>query len=267
MKNTILKRATYAVLVLSIPAFGWSLKKDSAEITKTTQQDTAVARTLTSAEVFDRHIHTLYTETGLDAQGLDYAVFQKALTGYYNLKANGKANQDSEILSIVDFNMPSSQKRLWIVDLEAKKVLFHTLVAHGKGTGDNYANAFSNIEHSNQSSLGFYVTGNTYMGKHGLSLKLNGIDKGYNTNAYQRGIVVHGAEYVSEAFVNQHGRLGRSQGCPALPVELTSAVVQTIKNGTTLFISAPNTAQYASAYLDINTAAMQYTGNQMLASL
>lgn len=189
---------------------------------------------------------------------LDYAVFKKAYTGYYNLKRAGLISNDRQIISIVDFNRPSTAKRLWIVDLAAEKLLFNTFVAHGRGSGDNFATNFSNLSESNQSSLGFYITDNTYAGKHGMSLRINGMDRKYNSNALNRAVVIHGASYVSQEFVNQHGRLGRSLGCPALPEALTPAIINTIKNKTTLYINGPASTNYASDYLNEESALHQF---------
>jgi hypothetical protein len=123
--------------------------------------------------------------------------------------------------------------------VERRRLLFHELVAHGKGTGDNLARSFSNRDGSNASSLGTFLTGPTYLGKHGLSLRLRGLEAGFNDRAEQRGIVVHGATYVSEAVARALGRLGRSQGCPAVPDAVSADIIRTIKDGTLLFSYFP----------------------------
>ena len=180
---------------------------------------------------------------------LPYYVFDKAYRGYINLVNAGKINRDKEILSICDFNLPSCENRLWIIDLAAKKVLFNTYVAHGQGSGEDCAEAFSNNFDSHQSSLGFYVTSETYNGDHGLSLRLNGMDAGYNDAASDRGIVVHGAQYVSTQFIaNNNNRLGRSWGCPAVPDQLKIPIINTIQGGTCLFIYYPDNEYLQSAY-------------------
>ncbi|MGR3855129.1 murein L,D-transpeptidase catalytic domain family protein [Chryseobacterium indologenes] len=171
---------------------------------------------------------------------LNYDVFSKALTGYENLKKAGLLTQDSHLLTICDFSMSSNTKRLWIIDLEDKKVLFNSLVAHGKNTGEEFATNFSNKESSLQSSLGFYITDATYQGDNGYSLKLLGMDKGFNDAAYRRAIVMHGADYVSDAFAAMHKRIGRSWGCPAVPRELTQSIINTIKGKNCLFIYYPD---------------------------
>lgn len=160
--------------------------------------------------------------------------FTKALAGFYELKEKGLIKKN--ILTLIDFTMSSTTKRLWVIDLENNTVLYNSLVAHGKNSGEEFATSFSNENSSNKSSLGFYTTGETYNGKHGLSLKLDGQDKGLNTNARMRSVVVHSADYVSESFIKIHKRLGRSQGCPALPKEITKEIISLIKNKSCLFI-------------------------------
>ena len=159
------------------------------------------------------------------------------------------------VLTLVDFSRPSQQKRLWVIDVAGGRVLFHTLVAHGKASGGDLPVAFSNQGGSEMSSLGFYRTAPaTYLGKHGLSLKLYGLDPGFNTNAENRAVVVHGADYVCEEFVRAHGRLGRSQGCPALPAGQAAAIVQAIKGGSVLYLHGPAQAGYHSRWLNIDGA-------------
>ncbi len=164
--------------------------------------------------------------------------FIQALEGFERLKEKGLVKKD--ILTLVDFSLSSNTKRLWVIDMASNTVLLHSLVAHGRNTGNEYATKFSNRPESNQSSLGFYATGEVYTGKHGLSLRLDGLEKGVNDNARNRAVVIHGADYVSEQFIRNHTRLGRSQGCPALPVELTSRVINIIKDKSCLYIYHPS---------------------------
>ena len=171
---------------------------------------------------------------------LNYEVFSKALTGFENLKKAGLLTQDSHLLTICDFSMSSNMKRLWVIDLDDKKVVFNSLVAHGKNTGEEFATNFSNTESSRQSSMGFYITDATYQGDNGYSLKLLGMDKGFNDAAYRRAIVMHGADYVSDQFAATHKRIGRSWGCPAIPRELTQSMINTIKGRNLLFIYYPD---------------------------
>ena len=164
--------------------------------------------------------------------------FAEALKGFYALKERGIIKKD--ILTVVDFSLSSNTKRLWIIDLSTNEILFQSLVAHGRNTGDEFANNFSNTAESFQSSLGFYATGEVYNGKHGMSLKLDGLEKGLNDRARERAVVIHGADYVSEAFIKAHKRLGRSQGCPAVPVAEASNVIDMIKGKSCLFIYHPS---------------------------
>lgn len=171
---------------------------------------------------------------------LEKNVFETAFKGFENLKKAGKVSPDSHLLTVCDFSKSSNTKRLWVIDTDKKEVLFNTLVAHGKNTGEEFAEHFSNTESSYQSSLGFYITDVTYSGDNGYSLKLLGMDKGFNDNALQRAIVMHGAAYVSDDFAREHKRIGRSWGCPAVPKELAEPVINTIKDQNVLFIYYPD---------------------------
>lgn len=197
----------------------------------------------------ESYITNLYKQIDFSkCDRLSYDVFNKAYHGYLNLRNAGKLNADKEIISVCDFNLSSAENRLWIIDLAQKKVLFNTYVAHGQGSGDEYAHAFSNKENSHQSSLGFYVTGDTYEGEHGTSLHLNGMDNGFNDAAYDRDIVVHGADYVCSKYVSDNQRLGRSWGCPAVSPKLSLPIINTIKDGTCLFIFYPETKYLKTSY-------------------
>lgn len=183
-----------------------------------------------------RYIKFVYEKIKFPKHGkLSYDAFKAGYYGYLNLIESGKITRDA-LLTICDFTMSSNNKRMWVIDVKSKKVVFHTLVAHGQGTGEEFATRFSNIHESHQSSLGFYVTAETYSGNNGYSLKLHGIDGIYNNNAYDRAIVIHGADYVSEEFAKANQRLGRSHGCPALSNEVAPKVIDKIKNGHCLFI-------------------------------
>lgn len=167
--------------------------------------------------------------------------FNLALNGFHLLKAKGLIQKN--IITLVDFSLSSNTKRLWVIDLDKKIILFQTLVAHGRNTGEEFAKQFSNQAESFQSSIGFFATGEIYEGKHGMSLKLDGLEKGLNDRARERAVVVHGADYVSESFIKQNKRLGRSQGCPALPVEMNAKIINVIKNKSCLFLYHPSAAQ------------------------
>ena len=164
--------------------------------------------------------------------------FLKASQGFYLWKSKGFFKKD--FMTIIDFSLSSSVKRMWIIDMNQNKIVMNSLVAHGKNSGKDYSNNFSNKNQYNKSSLCFFVTGEVYQGKHGLSLKLDGLERGVNDNARSRAVVVHGADYVSETFIKNHNRLGRSQGCPAVPVDLSNKIIDIIKEKSCLFIYYPS---------------------------
>ncbi len=182
---------------------------------------------------------SLYELLNLFELGLSKSAYEYAIQGYVTLLSNGKLN-NSSVLSIVDFSHPSSKKRLYVIDLKNGKLLFNTYVAHGRGSGREMASDFSNAPESNKSSLGFFVTGDTYFGKHGLSLRLIGEEKGINDNANSRAIVMHSASYVTEDAIKTQGFIGRSQGCPALPEALSKPIIDKVKNGSCLFLYSPD---------------------------
>jgi hypothetical protein len=162
-------------------------------------------------------------------------VLSLGIKGYLKLKDQGKL-PEGKPLTIIDFSIPSSEKRMWIIDMEDGRILHHGHVSHGRNSGDLMAKNFSNINSSYMSSLGFYLTAETYQGKHGYSLRLDGLEKGFNDNARERAIVIHGADYAKEDFIRQTGRLGRSLGCPALPNEIAGDIIDLIKERSLLFI-------------------------------
>lgn len=198
------------------------------------------------------HIRTVYAQLAFSSfRKLSFDAFSKAYYGYLNLIEEGKLKPGG-LLTIVDFSLSSKVKRLWVIDPVQKKVLFNTLVAHGQGTGEEFATQFSNEPESHQSSLGFYLTGETYQGGNGLSLKLYGVDGPFNSKAYDRAIVIHAAEYVCDEFALANNRLGRSYGCPALPVDIAPKIIEKIRDGNCLFIYHP-TQQYLSESYWINS--------------
>jgi L,D-transpeptidase catalytic domain len=197
----------------------------------------------------EQAISVIYNQIDFGNFGrISYDVFDKAYRGYLNLRSAGKLSLDKQVISICDFSLPSVSKRLWIIDLCTRKVIFNTWVAHGQGSGDDGHLTFSNEGSTHKSSLGFYVTGETYDGEHGTSLRLDGMDEGYNDNAYDRGIVVHGAGYVGENYISNRDRLGRSWGCPAVPAELSLPIIDEIKDRTCLFIYYPEHRYLKNAY-------------------
>lgn len=182
----------------------------------------------------------VYSVLHLADFGLSTDAFRFALRGFERLKKEGKLLNES-VLTIIDFSQSSNKKRMYVIDLYKKALLFNTYVAHGRNTGDEFAEKFSNIPGTFQSSLGFYLTENMAIGsKVGLSLILKGLEKGINDKAREREIIMHGADYATEDFIQKHGRLGRSYGCPSLPPDQIKPVAETIKNGSLLFIYNPD---------------------------
>jgi hypothetical protein len=176
------------------------------------------------------NIKVLYNECGLESM-ISLKIFEKAMAGFH------KYEHKKNIIAICDFSKPSTQERFFIIDIDHKKVLIHSLVAHGKNSGGLMATKFSNVNGSLQSSLGFFSIGEAItVPKHGLSLILNGLEQGINDNALSRGIIIHGAFYVNENFVKQYGVLGKSWGCPALPDAIIPQVVDLLKEGALLYI-------------------------------
>lgn len=180
----------------------------------------------------------LYQDLKLDEKGLSKEALNYAIKGYEKLVAKGVV-KNNQYITIVDFSQTSRKKRFYLIDVKNNKLVHHTFVSHGKNTGVDVAEKFSNKINSEQSSLGFYVTTETYTGKHGLSMRLAGQEKGFNDNAEARGIVVHGAAYVNANRVNSPF-MGRSQGCPALPEAEYAKVINIIKGGSVMFIYSPS---------------------------
>jgi len=182
---------------------------------------------------------SIYDSLQLEMAGLSKKAFDFALNGWEKLNKEGKlANHDT--IGIIDFSQPSTNKRLYVLDMKNHSLLFNSLVAHGKNSGKKEAVSFSNKPSSYKSSPGFYVTGDPYNGSNGFSLRLNGIESGINDKALARGIVIHGADYVSESFMAGRGYIGRSQGCPAVPLKDAKDIINTMKGGACLYIYAPD---------------------------
>ncbi len=187
-----------------------------------------------TGELFLRSLFAQFPENSVS-----WEAFKSAMTGRQVLMQETVFSKP-DIITIVDFSKPSTQERLFVIDINEVKILFSSLTSHGRNTGENMATNFSNMPESYQSSLGFYKTAETYIGSKGFSMRLDGLETNINSNARSRGIVVHAADYVSKSFAQQHGRLGRSQGCPALPQEMNKPVIQKISGGSIFFIYAPN---------------------------
>ncbi len=164
---------------------------------------------------------------------------QNAVKVYQQLKLAGQLN-NQQFLTIADFSKPSSEKRLFIINMEKMELVFKSLVAHGRNSGTLMAEKFSNKMESYQSSMGFFITGNVYNGKHGMSLQLEGIEAGINDKAKQRAIVIHGADYVNEQLIKKQGYIGRSLGCPAVPNNQVKDIIETIKGSSLFYIHTPD---------------------------
>ncbi len=179
------------------------------------------------------------TARGFEDTRLDAAVLRLALNAAMCARQSG-AIANERLLTVIDYSKPSTERRLWVLDLERTRVLFEELVAHGQGSGGNYATRFSNAEGSHQTSLGLFRTADTYVGANGYSLRLDGLEQGVNDRARERAIVVHGAPYVSPASMSALGRLGRSHGCPALRPAVARTLIDTIKDGSLVFAYYPD---------------------------
>ena len=200
----------------------------------------------------------LFREMQLEGE-VNYTAFRQAVTGYYRI-----AQRKKEILTLIDFSKPSTEKRLYVFDMKEKKMLFSSVVAHGKNSGGVYATSFSNEYGSYKSSLGFYLTASTYQGKNGYSLILDGLEKGINDRARERAIVVHGAAYADPSVIRAGGRLGRSFGCPAVPQKLSRPLIDTIKGGSVMYIYAAAPEYLAQSHiLNSKARACQLYGNTM----
>ena len=181
-------------------------------------------------------LHEKLNRTGTN---ISSEILSLALMGFNKLNAQQKLSRDS-ILTIIDYSKSSKEKRMFVIDLKSKQLLFKSVVAHGRNTGEEYAKSFSNKLNSHKSSLGFFITQNTYKGNNGYSLALEGVDRGFNDLAKKRAIVIHGAEYASERIIKSKGYLGRSFGCPSLPPQMNKKIIETIKEGNCVFAYYPD---------------------------
>lgn len=179
-------------------------------------------------------ISQLYNKIGLKGV-MPYELFRQGVSGY------NKIEKKKPIITLIDFSQASSDERIYVIDMQNETLLYKTHVSHGRNSGDKYATSFSNVEGSFKSSLGFFLTSQTYQGKNGYSLKLSGLEEDINDNAEKRCIVMHGAKYANPSTIKYSGRLGRSLGCPALPQSVSAEIIDVIKGGSVLFIYANNT--------------------------
>ena len=236
-KNMKISISSLFFLLCMISLFSFSNHETSAKKGSTSISN--FPDKITSRELNASLVHSLYVNLSLASRGLSEEIFSLAYNGFEKINKLGKLNTDS-ILTIIDFTKSSCKKRMFVLDLKSNEILFESVVAHGRNSGQEFAKSFSNKMNSHQSSLGFYITRNPYMGSNGYSLQLEGIEQGFNDKAMQRAIVIHGAEYANESFINSIGYLGRSFGCPALPNQINTKVINKIKQGTLLFAYFPD---------------------------
>jgi len=196
--------------------------------------------------VYSNQDMQLYNTLQLEERGLSMQAFEAGLKA---MQAVSGELSNCDLLTIADFTQSCNSKRLYIIDLKKSQVLFQTYVAHGRNSGNEYATSFSDQERSYKSSLGCYITGDAYEGGNGYSLRLEGKEPGFNHHAFTRTVVIHGADYVSEKYIQQNGRLGRSLGCPAIPRELTAPIIDMIKEGTCFFIYYPDQRYLRTSHL------------------
>ncbi|UPL48442.1 murein L,D-transpeptidase catalytic domain family protein [Hymenobacter sublimis] len=185
-----------------------------------------------------RAVQVLHAQLGPAAHDLRLEVLERACVGYLNLRQEGLVRQ-AGVLTVADMDLPSSKQRLWVLDLAARRVLHHSHVAHGRGSGQLRARRFSNVMKSACTALGFYRTQDSYQGRHGLSRRLRGLDANQNDNALRRYVVLHAADYVSQNYIAQNGQAGYSRGCPALPPEQYKAIIHAVGEGSCLYLSGP----------------------------
>jgi hypothetical protein len=236
-KNFYLLVSSVIISILHLP-LAFAKSTGSSKLFFTPLKDSIAKNAVDSMQLIPS-LRSAYDSLHLNLKGLSLQAYDYAKQGFDKLLTEGRVINDS-IISIIDFTLPSYKKRLFVIDLKNYKILYNSLVAHGINTGREWATSFSNKPSSYMSSPGFYVTKETYQGKHGLSLRLEGLESGINDHAYERGIVVHGAQYVSENIARAQGFIGRSQGCPAVPDQLSTPIINTIKNGTCMFIFHPS---------------------------
>lgn len=237
MKGVYFLLSTLLIALLQLP-FAFAKSSSGIRLTPHSSSDSNTVEAV-SSENRSNMRKSVYDSLHLDMKGLSREAFVYAQKGFEELDAREKLAND-DILTVIDFSLPSNKKRMFIIDMKNYKILFHTLVSHGRNTGHVMATSFSNAHETYKSSPGFYVTKGTYQGKNGYSLKLEGMERGINDNAYSRGIVIHGAAYVNESAAKSGGFVGRSHGCPAVPQQLNAPIINTIKNGTCLFIYHPS---------------------------
>lgn len=237
-------------------AFVDALAADTADSTPTLPDSlalTPVAALRSLPDSVRQAVRQLHAQLGAEAADLRPEVLERACVGYLALRHEGRIQQGG-VLAVADMDLPSSEKRLWVLDLRNGRVLHRSHVAHGRGSGKLRAQRFSNTIKSACTALGFYCTQDTYGGKHGLSRRLRGLDKGQNDNALRRYVVLHAADYVSQQHLQRHGQAGYSRGCPALPPDQYRAIINSLPEGACLLLAGPG---LESKWLDGAAAARQ----------
>lgn len=243
MRNSILK-LIFSALFLSFPCAYFTAEGECVS-----PENPAAAVKATD------EVTSLYHAMQLEGV-VNWKAFKLAVTGYNRIKGRKR-----EVLTLIDFSKPSTEKRLYVFDMKHRRMLYSSVVSHGKNSGGNYATSFSNEYGSYKSSLGFYLTASTYQGKNGYSLVLDGLEKGINDRARERAIVVHGAAYADPSVAKRGGRLGRSFGCPALPTSVARPIIDTIKGGSVMYIYA-ETPSYLAQSSILSDSDVNVTVNQ-----
>jgi len=238
MKSLTLNPQRTVVALIGL-LFSFSALKANPAFTTAAAKAAAQAARRAEMRMILATASSIYEEMDLEDSGLSRKAFESAWTGYYKLRKKGLLHR-SNILSICDFSQSSSNQRLYVIDVRNRRLLYRTYVAHGINSGEQFASSFSNQMESCKSSLGFYITKRTYSGANGMSLRIEGVDKGFNDNAAKRAIVIHGAGYVSKRILNKYGVMGTTFGCPAIPSEMTSQIIPVVKNGSCFFIYYPS---------------------------
>ena len=240
MKNRIFSIlvASLSFLLLLVPYQHADSNRVTKKIVDAFSKTVRAPDTPTAKEA-SKEANSIYDSIGLGKAGLKREAFEYAWKGYMSLLEKN-AIQKTGILTICDFSQSSRRKRMYLVDVENYRLLMQTYVAHGRNSGREFATRFSNKPESHQSSLGFYITGNTYWGGHGLALTIDGLEPGINDEAWKRKIVVHGSKYVGTDYLRFSKYIGRSFGCPAIPARQTNKVINAIKNGSCFFIYHPS---------------------------
>lgn len=234
---------TINITVNAIESTDQSHKKGNETIKATSNPPVVSASKIASVPISQTKVKGFDVDSEFEhlskrAPSINPKVLKLALTAYSTAKHDGKLKKP--YMTVIDYSMPSSKKRMWVFDMSHDKLVYNILVAHGKNTGNLYAKHFSNRPSSKESSLGTYVTDNAYIGSKGYALNLKGLEKGFNDNAYSRRIVIHGAWYANKSFVNKYGRVGRSWGCPAVPKKLAKPLISKIKGGSLVFAYYPD---------------------------